>query len=68
MGLLRMRMDALHYALLAVVVLLAVYCGASFFREVETVKIKLSDGLLPEVRGTNKPLGIVPVPGSQEVR
>ena len=26
-------MDALHYALLAVVVLLAVYCGASFFRE-----------------------------------
>ena len=36
MGLLRMRMDALHYALLAVVVLLAVYCGASFFREVET--------------------------------
>ena len=38
MGLLRMRMDALHYALLAVVVLLAVYCGASFFREVETAK------------------------------
>ena len=26
-------MDALHYALLAVVLLLAVYCGASFFRE-----------------------------------
>ena len=36
MGLLRMRMDALHYALLAVVVLLAVYCGASFFREAST--------------------------------
>ena len=31
-------MDSLHYALLAVVVLLAVYCGASFFREVETAK------------------------------
>ena len=29
----KLRMDALHYALLAVVVLLAVYCGASFFRE-----------------------------------
>ena len=33
-----MRMDALHYALLAVVVLLVVYCGASFLREVETAK------------------------------
>ena len=30
MGLLRMRMDALHYALLAVVVLLAVYAFGSF--------------------------------------
>ena len=29
----KFRMDALHYALLAVVVLLVVYCGASFFRE-----------------------------------
>ena len=28
----KMKMDSLHYALLAVVVLLAVYCGASFFR------------------------------------
>ena len=31
-----MKFNSLHYALLAVVVLLAVYCGASFFREVET--------------------------------
>ena len=30
MGLLRMRMDALHYALLAVVVLLVVYAFGSF--------------------------------------
>ena len=29
----KFRMDALHYALLAVVVLLVVYCGASFLRE-----------------------------------
>ena len=28
----KMKMDSLHYALLAVVVLLAVYSGASFFR------------------------------------
>ena len=38
MGLLRMRMDALHYALLAVVVLMAVYCGSSVFREASTPK------------------------------
>ena len=31
-----MKLDSLHYALLAVVVLLAVYCGASFFREAST--------------------------------
>ena len=31
-------MDSLHYALLAVVVLLVVYCGASFFREASTPK------------------------------
>ena len=29
----KFRMDSLHYALLAVVVLLAVYCGSSVFRE-----------------------------------
>ena len=34
----KFRMDALHYALLAVVVLLVVYCGASFFREASTPK------------------------------
>ncbi len=63
-----MKLDSLHYALLAVVVLLAVYCGASFFREASTVKIKLSDGSLPEVLGTSNALGIVPVPGPQKVR
>ena len=30
----KMKMDALHYALLAVVVLLAVYCASRFLRSV----------------------------------
>ena len=29
----KLRMDALHYALLAVVVLLTVYCSTLYFRE-----------------------------------
>ena len=41
MGLLRMRMDALHYALLAVVVLLAVYAFGSFKEGAATPQRKL---------------------------
>ena len=29
----KMKMDSLHYALLAIIVLLAVYCATRFFRE-----------------------------------
>ena len=40
MGLLRMRMDALHYALLAVLVLLVFYAASTYglFKEAETLK------------------------------
>ena len=41
----KFRMDSLHYALLAVVVLLAVYCGASFFREASTSDPRLGQKL-----------------------
>ena len=29
----KLKMDSLHYALLAIIVLLAVYCATRFFRE-----------------------------------
>ena len=56
----KFRMDSLHYALLAVVVLLAVYCGASFFREVETAGTKY-------LRPGDSPLALVQVPAHAEV-